>query len=123
MTSQRTPSGSDLDNIQDLLARPITRRVALVRVAALPFATVVGLELVACSKGPQCSDTSSLSPDDARLRTEIAAYVEQSPDPAKHCSGCVQFTSGGEKSCGTCKVVKGPINPGGSCKLFVAKPA
>lgn len=123
MTHSRPSSGSELDNLERPQAVLITRRAALVRVAALPLAAVISAELVACSKEPQCNDASGLSPDDARLRTDVAAYVEQSPDPAKRCAGCMQFTSAGDKACGSCKVVKGPINPGGTCKLFVAKPA
>lgn len=123
MTRTRTSSDSHLDRNERPGAAPITRRAALLRVVALPLAAVVSTDLVACSKTPQCNDASGLSPDDARIRTDIAAYVEQSPDPAKHCSSCLQFTSGGDKACGSCKVVKGPINPAGTCKLFAAKPA
>jgi hypothetical protein len=101
----------------------MTRRDALARVAGLPLAVVIGAELTACARGPKCDDTSSLSPDDARMRSEIAAYVEQAPDPAKKCSLCIQFVPAGKDACGTCKVVKGPINPNGYCKLFQPKQA
>ena len=121
MTHIRTSSGPAVGGLERPEDAMITRRTALLRVAALPFAAVISAELVACSKQPQCTDVSGLSPDDARLRTEIAAYVEQSPDPAKLCAGCMHFTSAGDKACGSCKVVKGPINPGGTCKLFAAK--
>jgi hypothetical protein len=98
-----------------------TRRKALARALALPLVASAGpVFVVACSRALHCDDTSALSADDARLRREIAVYVEQAPDAAKHCAVCVQFT-GSTEACGTCKVVKGPINPNGSCKLFVAK--
>ncbi len=103
-------------------AETITRRAALGRVVALPLAAVLPA-LAGCSKTPHCEDTSALSPDDAHIRSEIAAYVDQSPDPNKHCSACAQFNPAGKDACGTCKVVKGPINPNGYCKLFVAKHA
>lgn len=99
----------------------LTRRAALARALALPVYAALPAALVGCSKGPKCDDTSGLSPDDAKLRTEIAAYVEVSPDPAKRCSDCVQFVPAGKDACGSCKVVKGPINPGGTCKLFQKK--
>lgn len=102
-------------------APTLTRRAALARVVALPLAAVFPAALAGCSKTLRCEDTSGLSPDDARLRSEIAAYSDTSQDPAKHCAQCVQFIPGGKDSCGTCKVVKGPINPNGSCKLFVKK--
>lgn len=123
MTSNRISSDADLDRAELPAARTLTRRAALLRVVALPFAAAVGTELAACSKGPKCDDTSGLSPDDAKIRTEVAAYQEQAPDQTKRCALCLQFNSAGDKACGTCKVVKGPINPGGYCKLFQAKPA
>lgn len=53
----------------------------------------------------------------------MAAYSDTSADPAKKCAQCIQFVAGAPDACGSCKVVKGPINPEGTCKLFVAKPA
>ncbi len=103
------------------LAPTMTRRAALGRVLALPLVAALPAGVVACSRGPHCDETGNLSADDVRTRTEIAVYVEKSSDPKKHCSGCVQFQPVGEDECGTCKVVKGPINPQGSCKLFQAK--
>jgi hypothetical protein len=102
-------------------ANTMMRRSALARVVVLPLAAALPAALTGCSKTLRCEDTSGLSPDDTRLRTEIAAYVDQSTDPSKHCAECVQFNPAGKDACGTCKVVKGPINPNGSCKLFVKK--
>jgi len=110
-----------MNNANDPLPQTLSRRSVLVRAVSLPLALAVPSALAGCSRGPSCNDTSSLSPDDQKIRTEVAAYVEQSTDPAKHCSACQQFVAGPKDGCGSCKVVKGPINPGGSCKLFVAK--
>jgi len=99
----------------------LTRRNVLVRAVSLPLVLAVPPALAACARGPSCNDTSSLSADDAKIRTEAAAYVEQSTDPTKHCSACLQFNAGAKDACGSCKVVKGPINPNGSCKLFQPK--
>lgn len=100
----------------------MTRRAALARLVVLPLGAALPAALVACSRGPKCDETGNLSADDAKLRSEIAVYVEKSPDPAKHCASCAQFQGAAEGACGSCKVVKGPINPAGSCKLFVVKP-
>lgn len=102
-------------------APTLTRRAVLARVLVLPIVGAIPLVAGGCSKGPKCDDVGGLSADDAKIRTEIAAYTEQSMDAAKRCAACVQFTSAGKDACGSCKVVKGPINPAGSCKLFVAK--
>jgi len=123
LTRNRTSSPGGDRGAFALPPRTITRRDALVRVVGLPLAAVVGAELAGCARGPKCDDTSSLSPDDAKLRTEIAAYVEQAPDQTKRCELCVQFVPAGKDACGTCKVVKGPINPKGYCKLFQPKQA
>ena len=101
----------------------MTRRVVLTRAVLLPLAATLAGALSACSHEPSCNDTSGLSPDDAKIRTEIAAYVDPAQDQAKRCANCVQFVPGAANACGTCKVVKGPISPKGGCKLFVAKPA
>ena len=79
--------------------------------------------LFGCAKSPSCSDVSGLSPDDLRVRTETAKYVEQSPEAGKNCAGCSLYKPAAEGQCGACTVVKGPINPNGYCTLFVAKPA
>lgn len=98
----------------------LTRRSAL-RVFALPIAVTVPAALFGCSKAPKCDDTSGLSPEAKKARVETAAYVEMSMDATKRCERCTHFNPGGENQCGTCKVVQGPINPKGTCTLFVAK--
>lgn len=105
----------------DPQAPTLTRRTVLARALVLPLVGALPIAAGGCSKGPKCNETGGLSADDAKIRSEIAAYTEQSVDAKKHCADCLQFTSAGPDSCGTCKVVKGPINPAGSCKLFVAK--
>jgi hypothetical protein len=104
----------------------LSRRDVLQRSAA--FGVLAALGATACGKerhALSCMDTTSLSPEELALRTSPAiAYADGALDPGKPCDRCQQFmpapTAG---ACGTCKVVKGPINPKGGCKLFVAKPA
>jgi hypothetical protein len=101
----------------------LTRRVLLQQSAAL--GAFVAFGAAACNKPAalSCTDTSSLAPADAQVRTSLA-YVDTSTEPGKICSSCQQFVPPpGPGACGTCKIVKGPINPGGNCKSFVAKPA
>ena len=86
---------------------------------------LVALGTAGCGKGKRalsCTDTSALTPADVQLRTTLA-YVDVSTDPNKTCTQCQQFiASPSPDACGTCKVVKGPINPKGNCKSFVVKP-
>ncbi|HEY8041909.1 MAG TPA: twin-arginine translocation signal domain-containing protein [Polyangiaceae bacterium] len=104
----------------------LSRRDVLQKSAALSALVVFG-GAAACSKSQPaaltCTDTSSLSATDVQVRTALA-YVDTSTEPGKTCSACQQFIPPpAAGACGTCKVVKGPINPGGNCKSFVAKPA
>jgi hypothetical protein len=101
----------------------LSRREVLQQSAAFGVLAVTG---VACGKEQpkalSCTDTMSLSAADAQVRTSLA-YVDNSVEPGKTCSNCQQFIPGAPDACGTCKVVKGPINPKGNCKSFVAKTA
>jgi hypothetical protein len=102
----------------------MSRRVVLQQSAAFGAFVALGAT-AACSKPAPltCTDTSALAPADVQVRAALA-YVDTSVEAGKTCAGCQQFIPApAAGSCGTCKVVKGPINPGGNCKSFVAKPA
>jgi hypothetical protein len=99
----------------------LSRRDILHRSAALGVFALVGTP--GCKEQPKalsCSDTMSLSPADAQVRTSLL-YVDKSVEPGKSCSGCLQFLPGPPDACGNCKVLKGPINPSGYCKSFAPK--
>jgi hypothetical protein len=101
----------------------LSRRDLLQQSATLGAFAVLGVS--ACNKAPAafaCMDTSGLSAADVQVRTALG-YVDSSTQPGKMCSGCQQFVApAAAGTCGTCKVVKGPIHPNGYCKSFVAKP-
>jgi len=99
----------------------MSRRDVIQKSAALGAFAVFGA--TACSKPAAlvCTDTAGLAPADVSVRTALA-YVDLSTEPGKTCSVCQQYIAPPQAgSCGTCKVVKGPINPNGNCKSFVAK--
>ena len=94
------------------------RRESLVTIAAVLVSPGV---LFGCGKqAPTCVNTSALTADELTLRTTTLAYVDTT-DLQKLCSGCQLFKPAGENQCGTCVLIKGPINPGGSCKSWVKK--
>jgi hypothetical protein len=100
----------------------LSRRDVLQKSAAFGVLAVVG---AGCGKSEpklSCADTTSLSAGDAAVRTQLA-YVDNAPDPLKSCEKCQQFLPAAPNACGACKVLKGPINPHGNCKSFLAKPA
>jgi hypothetical protein len=102
----------------------LSRRALLERSAAIGVTAVFGA--AACGKktaNANCTDATGLAAADLQVRTTVA-YTDVSLEAGKLCSGCQQFIPPPpDTPCGTCKVVKGPINPKGMCKLFVAKPA
>jgi hypothetical protein len=92
------------------------------------FGVVVVLGVAACGKERRalsCTDTTGLTPEELTVRTSPAvAYADIAVDPGKPCNRCQHFLPAPTaNTCGACKVVKGPINPIGGCKLFVVKPA
>jgi hypothetical protein len=85
---------------------------------------VLGASLSAGCKEKEafaCTDASGLPPNDANLRVTFH-YLDRGPDPEKVCSKCVQFLEAAESgSCGTCKILKGPVHPEGTCDVFARR--
>src|SRR5579863_2641478 len=99
----------------------VSRRSVLKQSAGLAALAMVGS--AACGKEKKvlsCMDTSALAPADLQTRTTLA-YVDRSMDPTKICQACKQFIPAAPHACGSCKIIKGPINPIGNCKSFAAK--
>src|SRR6185295_7303113 len=68
--------------------------------------------------GLDCSDVSSLQPAEARTRDDNQ-YRQHSERGDQFCLGCLNFVPAPvETECGTCKTVRGPINPYGWCKQW-----
>lgn len=102
--------------------KSISRRDLLRTTFALGAATT-GLVVLGCSKKETelaCTDTNGLAPGDVAMRTTLG-YADKTPDPAKACKGCNFFKAAGEGQCGSCTLIKGPINPGGTCKSWAPK--
>jgi hypothetical protein len=68
--------------------------------------------------GLDCSDVSDLQPAEARTRGDNA-YRQHTDKDDQFCLNCLNFVAAAEASaCGTCKTVRGPINPDGWCKQW-----
>lgn len=97
---------------------PLTRRAALLGTVAVALG---------CSKekkeaGLVCTDTLGMNPADIEMRGALG-YTDKTPEVAKLCSNCQQFTTPpADGKCGGCKVLKGPIHPSGYCRSWVLKP-
>lgn len=94
--------------------KTITRR------AAFRLGCVAPVLLFACKSKPNCEDVSGITPDEAAART-AQQYTAPSPTPDRACNGCNQWVPAAPNACGGCKVLKGPIDPNGWCKLWAAK--
>lgn len=100
----------------------IDRREAIRRLALLSAAAVTSRLLFACKSKPNCNDVTGLSPDEVTARNTAAGYTEHALDAAKKCSGCAHYVGAAPNACGGCKVVKGPIDPEATCRLWTARP-
>lgn len=106
------------------------RREFLVRAMQLGAAAAAApalVSLVGCggggSKQQSCTDTLGLQPAEIRMRTSLG-YNDISPDATKACDLCALYTEPAEgQYCGGCTLMKGPINPKGTCNSFAAKEA
>ncbi len=99
-----------------------SRRDALKTVSLTVLAAGAWGTLGCGKKELTCTDTSGLTADEVTARTTLA-YVDKTPEAAKLCSNCLQWVPGAPDACGGCKVLKGPVAPGGYCKVWAAKPA
>src|SRR5579862_809218 len=95
------------------------RRAVLQTALGLGAASLLPV-IVGCGSKLSCNDVTNLSQDDLKNRADNS-YVDQSLDATKTCSGCNLFKPAGEKQCGACTIVKGPINPGGNCRNWAKK--
>ncbi len=69
-----------------------------------------------------CNDVSNLSDAELATRKQFN-YRGQTPNEDKYCSNCLHWRPPtGSGPCGTCELVKGPINPNGYCDQWMEKP-
>lgn len=85
---------------------------------------VVGSAACGRSSAPAaCLDATGLTQDDAQARSALG-YTEPGADEAKGCASCQQYVApSSDGACGACKVLRGPIHPNGTCKVFTPKSA
>lgn len=70
-----------------------------------------------------CTDISGLTDAQKKMRKSLQ-YTGHSPYANKRCDNCNFFTPATQgKSCGSCSIVAGPINPQGYCTSWVKKQA
>jgi len=70
--------------------------------------------------GDPCTDVSGLTEQERQTRITFK-YVGKSPDAERDCDDCRFFTQPSGGPCGTCEIVRGPINPDGTCTAWSAR--
>ena len=80
------------------------------------------LPLAACKGSMRftCTDTKGLTQAEIDVRSNLG-YVDVSQSKEKHCEDCVQWIPPKDEGCGGCKIMKGPVHPRGTCRVFAAK--
>jgi hypothetical protein len=103
--------------------QPVTRRQLLrMAPAAAVVAPLVGVWVAACSKSEpevDCSDLSALTPAELAMRSRIG-YQSRAPKGLE-CDKCVHWIAGTTPTCGKCRVMPGPVDSLGYCRLFAHK--
>ena len=96
-----------------------SRRELLVRFGTLALSGVAACKMK--SFPASCVEVAGLAPEDTSARTTLA-YVEPAADKTRTCANCQQFVAPPDDgSCGSCKVLKGPVHPYGTCKVFAPR--
>jgi hypothetical protein len=71
--------------------------------------------------GLDCTDVSGL--DESQKNTRIVLqYMDKSAVEGQSCANCMKYVEPtSANTCGTCRVVAGPINPEGHCAAWAAR--
>lgn len=93
------------------------RRRWLTVLAAAGVAPVVA----ACGRPAfSCAEAPGLAPPEATARSTFG-YLDRSNVVARRCEACTHYVAVSGPACGTCRLVRGPIHPDGTCNVFAAK--
>lgn len=94
----------------------LSRRIWLRRSLQLCVTGALWAVVAGCHKETAlvCADPARLTDQEINLRDSLH-YIEQSPDGDRVCGGCAFFERAASAACGTCKLLKGPVNPKGHC--------
>jgi hypothetical protein len=103
------------------MSKGVLSRRDLLRGTVFGIGALTGLSACNRHKAISCAAVDGLSVEEILPRNKLL-YSDVAADPAKTCSTCQQFVAPpSEDQCGGCKIMKGPVNPRGSCKSYVAK--
>ena len=124
--------------------KDFSRREFLLRASALGAAAVGGSSVLAACGGKEatpdaapppaaadadatagvgCNDLTGLTEQEKQMRGALQ-YADATAIPEKRCDNCqLYIPPEGESPCGACKILKGPVAPGGYCTSWAAMPS
>jgi hypothetical protein len=126
MRTTAAPAGGSAPPLSGDQSDPtlVSRRRLLGTAASAALAAAgVGVGVAGCKKAPLvCDGLPGIAPADVQLRATLD-YKDTSPALDRLCLDCTLYVvAPTEDACGGCKVVRGPINPKGTCRVFLRKP-
>lgn len=95
--------------------RILSRRQLLSGTVKLSMAGALAI-IGGCGKSTSlvCADPDQLTDSENSLRASLQ-YAETSSIKEQVCAGCGFFKQSKNEPCGTCDLLKGPVNPRGRC--------
>lgn len=95
----------------------LTRRDLFSRGGLFAAATLVGCK----EREFSCWDTGKLPEADVKARRAVE-YLDRAPDATRRCDACQHWQPAEpDDACGGCAVVRGPIHPLGTCRIFAKR--
>ena len=101
--------------------REFTRRGLLSLIAAQAGGLVTVASLVGCKEREfTCLPDAKLPEAEFKARNAVE-YVERAADATRRCDACQHWQPGADDGCGGCAVLRGPIHPLGTCRIFAQR--
>jgi len=94
----------------------LTRRGLLSSAGLLAAATFAGCK----EREFSCWDAGDLPEADLKARRAVE-YLDRAADASRRCDLCQHWQPSGPGTCGGCAVVRGPIHPLGTCRVFTKR--
>ena len=90
--------------------------------AATPDVPAAASDAASDATAGACNDLTGLTDQEKQMRGALQ-YVEVTDIPDKRCDNCqLYILPEGASACGACKILKGPVTPGGHCTSWAAMP-
>lgn len=90
------------------------------RLLVLAWACVGGAACRRPRREFSCREAPALAPAEALVRANLG-YRDRAAEPARRCESCAHFTAAAPEACGSCRLMRGPVHPEGTCSVWVVR--